>query len=71
MRAVPNSCDYPLYAISVPKEVRVFKQFKYIYNAEDALKNYEIILRETRVGIDIIQDFQKMNGLLEEGIGKG
>ncbi len=62
---------FPFVCNICPKRSMCFKQFKYIYNAEDALKNYEIILRETRVGMDITQDFQKMNELLEEGIGKG
>ncbi len=68
----PKLRRFPFVCNTCAKRSTCFKQFKYIYDADDAQKNYETILRETRVGMDITpEDFQKMNELLMSGIGKG
>ena len=48
------------------------KEYKYFYKADIAQENYEIILRDSRIGLDITpEDKAVFDSVLKEGIDKG
>lgn len=60
---VCNGCDKKKYCC---------KQYKFIYDPNVAQENYEIILRDSRIGLDItLEDKAVFDSILKEGISKG
>lgn len=60
---VCNGCDKRKYCC---------KQYKYFYEPSIAQENYEIILRDSRIGLDItLEDKAVFDAILKEGIANG
>lgn len=60
---VCNACDKRKYCC---------KEHKYFYDAKIAQENYEIILRDSRIGLDItIEDKAVLDATLKDGVSKG
>lgn len=60
---VCNACDKRKYCC---------KENKYFYDAKIAQENYEIILRDSRIGLDITpEDKAVLDATLKEGVSKG
>ncbi len=63
---------FPFVCNSCEKRKYCAKEFKYFYDAAMAQENYEIILRDSRIGLDItLEDKTTLDAILKEGISKG
>ena len=70
-----SPCDvlkrFPYVCNSCKRRSACCKQFKYIYDASSAQENYEIILRDSRIGLDItLEDKEHLDKILKDGIDK-
>lgn len=63
---------FPFVCNGCNKRKSCFKQFKFFYEPSIAQENYEIILRDSRIGLDItLEDKAVFDAVLKEGISKG
>lgn len=63
---------FPFVCNGCEKRKYCFKQYKYFYEPSIAQENYEIILRDSRIGLDItLEDKAVFDAILKEGISKG
>lgn len=71
-RICPTVSRYPYVCNNCSRKQSCFKQFKYNYDAKLAQENYEIILSDSRIGLDIsLEEKEHFDKVLEEGISKG
>lgn len=65
-------CRFPFVCNSCEKRKYCCKQYKFFYEPSIAQENYEIILRDSRIGLDItLEDKATFDTILKEGISKG
>ena len=63
---------FPFTCHTCPKRKYCCKEYKYFYKSDIAQENYEIILRDSRIGLDITpEDKAVFDAVLKEGIDKG
>lgn len=63
---------FPFVCNGCEKRKYCFKQYKFFYEPSIAQENYEIILRDSRIGLDItLEDKAVFDTILKEGISKG
>ena len=63
---------FPFVCNGCKKRSYCFKPFKYLYNAKIAQENYEIVLVDSRVGLDITADNKKILDLtIKHGVENG
>lgn len=63
---------YPFVCNGCKKKAGCFKMYKYFYNAKIAQEEYEQILVDSRIGLDIsTEDKEKLDNILLDGISKG
>lgn len=63
---------FPFTCHTCNKRKYCCKAYKYFYKADIAQENYEIILRDSRIGLDItLEDKAVFDTVLKEGIDKG
>lgn len=74
-RTIPSAkgcTDFHSSAIAAKKRKYCCKQYKFFYEPSIAQENYEIILRDSRIGLDItLEDKATFDTILKEGISKG
>lgn len=65
-------CRFPFVCNGCEKRKYCCKQYKFFYEPSIAQENYEIILRDSRIGLDItLEDKATFDTILKEGISKG
>lgn len=63
---------FPFVCNNCKCKASCFKQYKYYYDANIAQENYEIILNDSRVGLDTtLENKAKFDAILKSGIEKG
>ncbi len=65
-------CRFPFVCNACEKRKYCCKEYKYFYDAKIAQENYEIVLRDSRIGLDItLEDKAVLDATLKEGLAKG
>ena len=63
---------FPFVCNGCEKRKHCFKQYKFFYEPSIAQENYQIILRDSRIGLDItLEDKAAFDTILKEGISNG
>ena len=63
---------FPYVCNACGKKCSCFKEFRYNYDAKLAQENYEIILKDSRIGLDVTpEDKQHFDEVLKDGVEKG
>lgn len=63
---------YPFVCNACEKRKYCCKENKYFYDARTAQENYEIVLRDSRIGLDITpEDKEVLDATLKDGLSKG
>ena len=63
---------FPFVCNGCNKRKVCFKQYKFFYNPSLAQENYELILRDSRIGLDITaEDKDFLDNILKDGVSKG
>ena len=63
---------FPFVCNGCKRKTFCFKEFKYFYDAKLAQDNYEIILKDTRIGLDIsLENKEVLDSILKDGTDKG
>lgn len=63
---------YPFVCNACEKRKYCCKENKYFYDARIAQENYEIVLRDSRIGLDItLEDKAVLDATLKDGLAKG
>lgn len=68
----PTLNRFPYVCNNCKKKQYCCKEFKYFYDWEVAQDNYEIILKDSRIGLDVsLEAKEHFDKILKEGIDKG
>ena len=63
---------FPFVCNGCSKKSSCCRRYKYYYDAKTAQENYEIILRDSRIGLDVtLEEKEHFDKVLKEGIDKG
>ena len=72
VKECPRLKRFPYVCNNCPNKRSCFKEYRYYYDARIAQENYEIILSDSRIGLDVtLEEKQHFDEILEEGVKNG